>query len=129
MRSILFAALVATSPAATAQAPAGGPERIEIDLSNFKFTPSSVTLHHGNAYLLHFVNKAGGGHDFVAKAFFAAAGIAPVDRGRVANGEVELGGGETADIRLAAPAPGRYEAHCSHFMHSTFGMRGEIIVT
>ena len=128
MRSTLFAALVAASIPAAAQAPAGGSDRIEIDLSNFKFTPSLVTLHHGSAYVLHFVNKAGGGHDFVAKSFFAAAEVSPGDRARVANGEIELGGGEAIDIRLVAPAPGRYEAHCSHFMHSTFGMRGEIVV-
>jgi uncharacterized cupredoxin-like copper-binding protein len=128
MRPILFAALIVTSIPAAAQAPVGGPDRIEIDLSNFKFTPSSVTLHHGSAYVLHFANKAGGGHDFVAKAFFAAAAVAPADRGRVASGEIDLGGGEAADVRLVAPAPGRFEAHCSHFMHSTFGMRGEIIV-
>lgn len=128
MRSILFAALAATSIPAAAQAPAGGPDRIEIDLSNFKFTPSSITLHHGSAYVLHFVNKAGGGHDFVATSFFAAADVAPADRTRIANGGIELRGGEAADVRLVAPAPGRYEAHCSHFMHSTFGMRGEIVV-
>jgi plastocyanin len=31
-------------------------------------------------------------------------------------------------IRLTAPAAGRYKVNCSHFMHSTFGMIGEIIV-
>lgn len=129
MRSILFAALVTTSIAATAQAPAGAPQTIEIALSNFKFTPPTISLHHGQAYVLHIANRSGGGHDFVAKAFFAAADVAPADRRRITNGDVELGGGESADIHLVAPASGRYEVHCSHFMHSTFGMRGEIVVS
>ncbi|MDB5704779.1 MAG: copper binding s, plastocyanin/azurin family protein [Sphingomonas bacterium] len=114
--------------ASAGPAAAQGPARIEIDLSNFKFTPSTITLHHGQSYVLHFVNKASGGHDFVSKSFFKAATIAAGDRAAVAKGEIELDGGETADVRLTAPAPGTYEAHCSHFMHSTFGMTGSIVV-
>lgn len=102
--------------------------RVEIALSNFKFTPATITLKHGQPYLLHLVNRAEGGHDFVAKKFFAAATVAPSDKASVAKGEVELDGGDAADIRLIAPAPGSYEVHCSHFMHSTFGMKGTIVV-
>ena len=117
-----FALLGAQAPAQTA------PERVEIDLSNFRFTPATITLRHGQAYVLHFVNTAKGGHDFAAKAFFDAATVAPEDRAAVAKGEIELRGGQSADVRLTAPAAGTYEAHCSHFMHSTFGMTGKIVV-
>ena len=116
--------LLVTAAPGAAQAP----DRVDIDLSSFKFTPSTITLHHGQPYVLHFVNKASGGHDFAAKAFFKAAIIAPGDRATVAKGQIELDGGETADVHLSAPAPGTYEAHCSHFMHSTFGMTGSIVV-
>lgn len=101
---------------------------IEIDMANFKFTPDMVNLKQGQPYRLHFINKANGGHNFVAKQFFSAATIAPEDRARIEDGEVELAGGQTVDLRLLAPASGTYEAHCSHFMHSSMGMKAKITV-
>jgi plastocyanin len=126
-RSILLSALLATfaSGAAAAQ---NAPQAVTVEMSNFKFAPATLTLAHGHAYVIHFVNSASGGHDFVAKEFFAASTIAPEDRAKVKNGEVELSGGESADIHLVANTPGTYKSHCSHFMHSTFGMTGELIV-
>jgi plastocyanin len=104
------------------------PVRVEIDLSSFKFEPATITLDHGRPYILHFVNRSGSGHDFVAKAFFAAATVASEDRARTANGGVELEGNQSVDIHLTIPRPGTYDVHCSHFMHSTFGMKATIIV-
>lgn len=114
---------------ATAQAPDwNGAQRVDIVMRNFKFEPGTITLEHGGRYLLHFSNQASGGHDFAAKRFFAASTIAPSDQAAVKDGVVELEGGDAADVRLVAPPPGRYAVHCSHFMHSTFGMKGEIVV-
>lgn len=125
-RSILFSALLAAfaSGAATGQPP----QALTIEMSNFKFNPSTLTLTRGRSYVLHFVNSASGGHDFVAKEFFASATIAPEDGAKVKKGEVELSGGESADVRLVANTPGTYKSHCSHFMHSSFGMTGRIVV-
>jgi uncharacterized cupredoxin-like copper-binding protein len=127
MRLLVPALLIAL---AAGMSPAGAADStiVGIDLSNFRFAPSTVTLKSGQPYVLHIVNKASGGHDLVAKAFFAAATIAPADRKLVSHGEVELDGGETVDVHLTAPAAGKYEMHCSHFMHSTFGMTGSIVV-
>lgn len=124
--SILFSALLAifASGAATAQPP----QALTVEMSNFKFNPSTLTLKHGQSYVLHFVNKASGGHDFVAKEFFASSAISPEDRAKVKNGEIELSGGESADVHLVANMPGTYKTHCSHFMHSSFGMTGQIVV-
>lgn len=127
-RSISALALFAMALAAPASGRSDNAERIEIDLSSFKYTPSTITLTHGRSYLLHFVNQSGGGHDFVARSFFADATIEPGDRPLVGKGEIDLQGGETKDIHLIVPTPGRYEAHCSHFMHSTFGMKASIVV-
>lgn len=126
-RGMVFAALLALAHAAPAQdtdwthAP-----RVEIDLSSFKYTPATIPLRHGQPYVLVFVNKADGGHDLVAQRFFAVARVA--DPAKIAKGEVELGGGETAEVRLIAPPAGTYDVHCSHFMHSTFGMKASIVV-
>src|SRR3546814_5532164 len=48
---------------------------IEIDMKNFAFVPATITLQRGAPYRLRFVNTAGGGHNFVAKAFFEQAKI------------------------------------------------------
>lgn len=109
--------------------PVQAPETIAVTLTNFRYTPQTITLQHGRPYVLRFTNGAKGGHDFVAKQFFAAAVIAPEDRAKLAKGGIEVPRGETIELRLTAPPAGRYDVHCSHFLHSTFGMKGEIIVT
>jgi uncharacterized cupredoxin-like copper-binding protein len=101
---------------------------ITVELSSFKFTPATLTLHRGTPYRLRFSNDSSGGHDFVAKAFFAGSSIAPEDQAKISKGGVDVDGGETVEILLVPNQPGSFKAHCSHFMHSTFGMTGEIIV-
>lgn len=124
---MLLSALLAPFMSGAASA-AGAPQVVTVEMSNFKFTPAALTLARGRPYVLHFVNDASGGHDFVAKEFFAASTIDPEDRAKVRKGEVELSGGESADIHLVANVPGTYKSHCSHFMHSSFGMTGTIAV-
>ena len=109
-------------------APAEAPATIQVQLANFKFTPSTVVLDHGRPYLLRLVNVAGGGHDFTAVEFFAAADIAPADRRWVQNGEVEIPSGQVREIHLTAPDAGRYKLKCSHSLHKMFGMSGTILV-
>jgi plastocyanin len=124
----LFAAVLAVT-AAGAQSPSWShAQPVTVELSNFKFTPSTLTLRQGTPYLIHFSNTASGGHDFVAKEFFAAATVAAEDQSKAKGGEISLGAGDTVDVRLVANRPGTYKSHCSHFMHSSFGMTGTIIV-
>ena len=70
---------------------------IEIDMKNFAFVPATITLQRGVPYRLRFVNTAGGGHNFVAKAFFEQATIDPASRSTINKGEVDLGGGESGE--------------------------------
>lgn len=129
MRYLLLAlTLLALTSSARAAPDWGAARDIEIRLTNFAFTPDTIELKAGQAYRLHIVNAASGGHNFDAAQFFAAAQVAPSDAAKIAKGTIELKGGDTADIRLVAPAAGSYKLHCSHFMHSTFGMTGEIVV-
>ncbi|PTQ11594.1 copper-binding protein [Sphingomonas oleivorans] len=124
----LLAALLLTGTTIAQTPDWSNATRIEIDLSNFKYTPETIRLRQGQPYLFHFANRSSGGHNFTAKAFFAAATVAPEDSKLILNGKIELDGGKTADIRLIAPGPGSYEVHCSHFMHSALGMTGRIVV-
>jgi plastocyanin len=100
---------------------------INVMLSNFAFTPQMLHLKHGQAYRLHFVNQGSDSHNFSAPEFFATARINPADMSAVSSGKVELGKGESRDVRLV-PATGKYNATCTHFLHASFGMTGGITV-
>ncbi|MEA3041637.1 MAG: hypothetical protein QOC65_1126 [Sphingomonadales bacterium] len=126
MRSfVLLLAAAAAAVPASAQAPQAA--TVTVRLTSFDFTPSTIRLHAGQPVVLHLVNVASGGHDFAAPAFFAAAQLDPGSAGRVRRGAVDVRGRSSVDIRLV-PAAGRYRLRCTHFLHSTFGMTGEIVV-
>jgi FtsP/CotA-like multicopper oxidase with cupredoxin domain len=126
MRHSLLLVLAALSAPLLAQDTA--PAIVTVELSSFKFVPEMVELERDKPYVLRLVNISAGGRNFAAKSFFAAARIDPADQAKVRNGRVEVGGGEQVDIRLTAPAPGAYKLHCSHFLHTPFGMTGQIVV-
>jgi uncharacterized cupredoxin-like copper-binding protein len=126
--AVLAVLLASQWPVAALNAQGGAAETVSVELSSFKFTPSALRLQHGHAYRLHLVNASSGGHDFSAPAFFAASAIAPEDRGKVAGGKVKLSGGQAVDIMLTPQKAGTYPLTCTHFMHSGFGMKGQITV-
>ena len=122
--SALAAAVCLAAPAA-AQPDWGNAARVEVKLSSFAFDPKSVHLRAGQPVVLHLVNTGGGGHDFAAKEFFAAATLR--DPASVERGRVELGGHESKDVALV-PRAGHYPLKCTHMFHQSFGMTGEIVV-
>lgn len=105
-----------------------GPTAVDVQLTNFKFTPRTILLQSGRPYVLRLHNGSGGGHDFTAPDFFAASAIAAADRRLVSNGEVEVPPGQVREIRLTAPAPGSYKLKCTHSFHKLMGMSGRIVV-
>lgn len=120
--------LFALSAAAAAQAPDWAhAQRVEVKLSSFDFTPSTLRLRAGRPVVLHLVNTGSGGHDFTAPAFFAAAQVRLQDRGAAGKGRVEVRGRQSIDIALV-PRAGNYALKCSHAFHKTFGMTGRIVV-
>ena len=127
MRLALLLAIPSIALGASS-APAQAPAVVEVHLANFKFTPQTIVLDHGRSYVLRLVNVGGGGHDFTAPGFFAAAAVAPRDRGLVAEGEVEVPGRQIREIHLTAPRAGSYALKCSHAFHKALGMKGTIVV-
>ena len=97
-------------------------------LSNFAFAPQHLTLPAGQPVVLELVDSAGGGHDFTAPEFFAAARLASGDVPLVVAGQVDLRGGQTVRVHLI-PAAGEYHLSCSHLGHSVLGMSGTISVS
>jgi len=137
MRNLRFctALILALASGSAARAQDGGMmagthhvQRIEIAMSNFAYSPKSIELLSGSDYLLHFVNTGSSGHDFSAPEFFAAGTVAPEDRAKLADGSVEVEGGATVDVRFTATRPGTYKVHCTHFLHTTFGMTGTAVI-
>jgi plastocyanin len=125
---ILALSLLALPGAAGAQPPDWAhAQRVEVQLSSFDFTPSTLHLHSGRPIVLHLVNTGSGGHDFTAPEFFAGARIRPQDRGVAAKGGVEVRGHQSVDVALV-PKAGDYSLKCSHAFHKTFGMSGRIVV-
>ena len=130
-----FALAVTCLAAGAAQAQSGGMMMsnhhivvIDIAMSDFAFTPDKLDLAAGSQYELHFTNAGTKSHDFTSPEFFAAVTVAPQDRAKVSKGAVEVEGGETVDVRITAGKRGTYPFHCSHFMHSTFGMTGNAVI-
>jgi len=62
--------------------------------------------------------------DFTAPEFFASSRIIA---GAAPGGKIGMPGRATRSITLV-PRAGTYRLHCSHFLHSSFGMTGTIVV-
>lgn len=125
LRLLAFAFCLAPA-AAQAQAPDWAhAQRVEVKLSSFDFTPSTIHLRAGQPVILHLVNTGSGGHDFTAPAFFAAARVRSQDRRSA--GSIELRGHQSVDIGVV-PKAGNYPLKCGHAFHKTFGMSGRIVV-
>ncbi|HWU96282.1 MAG TPA: copper-binding protein [Sphingomonas sp.] len=119
MKTLLALAFLAAAPASE--------QRIDIALSNFRFTPSTIALVHGQSYVLHLTSS--GGHSFAAKDFFAAATMPAADRARIKDGKVELDSESAVDLHFTAPRAGAYAIKCTHLLHASFGMTGKFVVS
>ena len=104
-----------------AQAPS-----LEVRLSSYEFTPSTIRMNAGRPYALKLVNGPKE-HTFTAPEFFAAAKVAPRDAAQIADGEVKLSGGQSVTVHLV-PTAGQYKVVCTEFGHAMLGMRGTIVV-
>jgi uncharacterized cupredoxin-like copper-binding protein len=98
---------------------------IEIRMTNYDFTPKALQFRMNTPYRLHFVNSASKDHNFTSKELFAAVMVAPEDRAKIENGEIEVGMGKSVDVAVMPLKAGTYPFHCSHFLHSSFGMHGQ----
>lgn len=118
-----FAALAALAATFSAPVPAQ-PATQTIQLYSFGYAPKAIRLAAGRPVTLNFVNTAGGGHNFSAPSFFAAANVTS---GSAPNGVVELGAHQSRSITLI-PRAGSYKVRCTHTFHKQFGMTGQILV-
>jgi uncharacterized cupredoxin-like copper-binding protein len=103
-------------------------QSVEIAMTNFSFAPKALQLRRNTPYRLHFVNNGSSNHSFDAPELFRAMITAPDDRAKVEGGTIEVAEGKTVDVMVVPLKPGSYAFHCSHFLHATFGMKGEATI-
>ncbi|HEY2035013.1 MAG TPA: cupredoxin domain-containing protein [Rhizomicrobium sp.] len=103
-------------------------QTITVSMSNYAFTPSTLTLKANQPYKLVFTSTVTKDHDFAAPELFAAGTIDPEDMSKVSKGVVEVDDGGTVAVRFTPTKPGTYDFACDHFMHSVLGMHGQAIV-
>ena len=126
-RPMFLILLLAAGCPAAAQSQTNNSAVLTVELSNFKFSPKEIHLKAGVPVVLRLHNAAGGGHNFNAPQFFSAAKISSAAIPLIHGGIVEIPAHGTVDISLV-PSTGIYRLKCSHTFHSTFGMKGAILV-
>ena len=117
--AVALMSLFVVAPAAAQQ-----PAQLMVQVWSFGFAPNPIRLAAGRPVTLTFVNRSGSSHDFVAHSFFASSRIVS---GSAPDGEIDLPGHATRSVTLV-PRAGRYNAHCSHFLHKQMGMVDVIVV-
>ena len=115
---------VAAPGAAAVQA---APPVVEVRLSSYDFTPSTIHLHVGQLQVLRLVGE-NGSHNFSAPALFRASRIDPASARAAHGGTIELHEGDVVEIRLTPLTAGTWPVRCTHLFHTAYGMKGEVIV-
>jgi plastocyanin len=121
-------ALAVLVVASLAPAAAQTPEPVSVSLTDYAFSPPTLSLTAGVTYHLHFTNSGSKNHNFTAAEFFAASQIAADDQAKIKKGSVAVDSGQTVDIAVTAGPAGNYAFTCTHFMHNMMGMHGTITV-
>lgn len=106
-------------------------QRINLVLDSFEFRPDHLTFDRGQPYRLHLENHSGSGHNLDAPEFFRTTALrsdATAERAIAAGGLVEVPPGGETDIYFVPAESGHFSFRCSHLLHETFGMVGDITV-
>lgn len=115
----------------TAAAERAKAETVTVELSEFAFSPSTLTFRAGATYRLVIENTGDRAHFFVSDGFFKAiaAQVLRSAEGEVAGPYLEkiaVAPGKSKELLFVAVTPGRYALVCTVFLHETFGMSGEV---
>jgi len=110
---------------------------LTVEMSDFAYSPSSITLPAGQPVILTLNNKGNIEHDFVVEAIDAMTEVIQ-DNGSNAHHahgaeqnyalHVSARPGETSIVQLTVAEPGTYKIICSVQGHKEAGMIGELIV-
>ena len=109
-------------------------ETIRIDMSEFSFSPSDITLEAGKPYILELVTVGAVKHEFTAPEFFPSAAWRKAESAEsevkaTYFKEIEVFPGKQVDLYLVPITPGVYDLVCEIEGHFEAGMHGTITVT
>lgn len=126
---ILMVMLSLILPACSgASAPGSPSSKLSVDMSEFKFTPSEMTVFSGQETTLELKNSGAVEHDFtILKKGVAAK--SPFDREKQAGDiltEFKLGTGKDETFKFTLPEPGEYALICVVPGHMEAGMVGKV---
>jgi len=107
-------------------AASGGPiKTVVIKESEFKLSPSTITLSKPGTYAFKAVNKGSTEHNLR----IAGEGVKS-EGGEVGEAELErnLDPGESGVLTVTFQEPGTYEMYCPIIGHRLAGMKGEVVI-
>ncbi|MEO8888069.1 MAG: cupredoxin domain-containing protein [Jatrophihabitantaceae bacterium] len=90
-----------------------GVQQVTLHASDFRFSPSTITVHPGKVTVILINDGGGAPHNFLVTDF--PADFVPL----AANGQTE-------QATFTAPSPGTYQFVCT--IHTTQGMVGKLVV-
>ena len=106
---------------------------VRVDMSDFIYTPASLTLETGQPYKLEIVNVGTTKHYFTAEGFYQSVAFR---KAQTSEGEfkapyfkaIEVFPGDQVDLYFVPVVPGAYSSMCTIAGHEEAGMHGTIIV-
>lgn len=106
---------------------------VAVELSEFEYSPETLTFRVGQPYALELTNSGLVPHRFMARGFFravAARGIVYADgeAGYPLLEAVSLEPQESKTIYFFPVVPGDYHLSCDLPLHATLGMSGRLVI-
>jgi uncharacterized cupredoxin-like copper-binding protein len=137
LKKVLLLFVSFTLLSACAAKPAGPATEMIVDMTDFSYTPSSLTIPAGQPITLTVKNSGAIEHDFVVERINATTEIVEDNGSNAhhAHGEqadydlhVSARPGEASVLQLTVSEPGTYQVFCSVEGHKEAGMIGELTV-
>lgn len=102
---------------------------VDVELSEYDFTPDKLHFQRGQPYRLHLANDGWEAHDFASKPFFQAIAAAKLVGSQKTISEPHLvsigvAPGQVKDLYFVPVRAGTYSFECNEPLHATFGMTG-----
>ncbi|MEI9928355.1 MAG: hypothetical protein WDN44_12490 [Sphingomonas sp.] len=104
-------------------------QTVEVDIANFKFTPSIVALTQWARPMCSTSStEPAAGIISPPRLFSRLPRWRPQTAPGSSTARSRWPAAQTVDVHFTAPAPGSYDIRCTHFLHAGFGMTGKFVV-
>ena len=101
-------------------------QTVTLVMTEYKFTPSTLTFKLGTPYRLHMVNKGKEMHELDGPQFYAAISVGNPEILVHSGLEVDVEPGKSQDLLFVPLQAGSYAVDCDD--HEAFGMTGNFTV-